>query len=156
MTGNPTIRYLIFLLTEKTLLPKNRLMPKTKRVVQIRYEAMPKPWRMNISEIKAPNVPSRFSTLISLASNMRKLNLSWSCPQVNKYDVNATKNKNASSSNILPAILWVRSSLSNCFTSTVSSFSCFNCSVSAALGLVDFNLLAIGNKDIEIHYSNAL
>ena len=52
----------------------------------------------------------------------------------------------------LPAILWVRSSLSNCFTSTVSSFSCFNCPGAGAFPLEDFILLAIGNKDIKNSY----
>ena len=55
----------------------------------------------------------------------------------------------AISNKILPAILCVRSSLSNCFTSTVSSFSCFNWSASTDFAFEDFSLFAIGNKDIE-------
>jgi hypothetical protein len=46
---------------------------------------------------------------------------------------------------ILPAILWVRSSLRSFFTSTFSIFSCCSVSFSEALDFV----LAIGCKDIK-------
>ena len=58
-------------------------------------------------------------------------------------------NKKAISKNRVPAILWVRSSFSNCFTATFSSLSDFNVSLTETLDLADFTFVAIGTKVIK-------
>src|SRR6478736_3479784 len=97
----------------------------------------------------APKFPRRFSVLISEEGKRIPAplkTLSWSCRHVNRYDVNAMKRKRQTNNEKVPAILWVRSSLTNSFTDTFTSFSGFSCSGFGFGFLADFRRFAMDAK----------